>query len=236
MRRIHNAALLAVGLLVVGTVGVQAAVTIPSTLNHTDVTTPVAGPVYGVVVHGDVGDVVVQTGPRNAVVFAKQWNFVEPTTSTSVSNGVLTVTTACPQVPVPQNNCAVDVTVTVTAPASVQAAANVGDITTKAMTGDEALQANVGQVHVTGLRANALTVRGNVSDITAELLNAPSATRLSTDNGDVSVSVPRGAYALTAGTGRYTGNVHVDGIANDPKAPRTLAATSHVGDVTVTGR
>ncbi|MBV8960115.1 MAG: hypothetical protein JO087_15210, partial [Actinobacteria bacterium] len=58
MRRIRNAALLAVGLLVVGTVGVQAALTIPSTLNHTDVTTPVAGPVYGVVVHGDVGDVV----------------------------------------------------------------------------------------------------------------------------------------------------------------------------------
>lgn len=235
MTRFRAAALLAVGVLLVGAAGARAALTIPNDLHHEDTTTPVAGPVYGVVVHGDVGDVVVQTGSRATVALSRQWNFVAPTTSQSLSNGVLTVTTSCPQVPVPQNNCAVDVTVTLTAPASVQATSNVGDVTTKGMTGDEVLQAGVGAVHVSGLRAAALTVRGNVSDIAAELLDAPATVRLTTANGDVGVTVPRGAYALTTSTGRYTGAVHVDGVTNDARSPHTLVATSHIGDVTVTG-
>ena len=235
MTSVRAAAVLAVGVLLVGGAGARAAITIPSDLHHEDTTTALAGPVYGVVVHGDVGDVLVQAGPRATVAFSRRWNFVAPTTSQSLSNGVLTVTTSCPQVPVPQNNCAVDVTITLTAPASVQAVSNVGDITTKAMTGDEVLQPGVGAVHVAGLRASALTVRGNLSDVTAELLNAPATVRLTTDNGDVGVTVPRGAYALTTSTGRYTGDVHVDGVTNDARSPHTLVATSHIGDVTVTG-
>ena len=104
------------------------------------------------------------------------------------------------------------------------------------MTGDEVLQAGVGDVDVAGLRAGALTVLGDVTDVNAQVLNAPATTRVNTGNGSVDVTVPRGAYALTAGTGRYTGDVHVDGITNDPHASHALIATSRVGDVTVTGR
>ena len=182
-------------LLTVGVMPVQADLTVPNALHHEATSAPLAQPVYAVVFRGDVGDLLVQPGARASVATVREWNYAAPTVDQSLSNGVLTISTTCPHLP--QDNCSVDITVALAAPASVDAQAPVGNITTKNAGGDQVLHANV---------------------------------------GDVDVTVPRGAYALTAGTGRYTGDVHVDGVTNDPHAPRRLVATTRVGDVTVTGR
>jgi hypothetical protein len=224
-------------LLLVAGVGAAGALslpglTLPDTLHSTTTQTPISGTITKVVLDGQVGDLVVQAGMPSTVATRQQWNLLAPTVTQSESGGVLTVTTKCPNVI--ENNCSVDVTVTLPAKVIVDATAGVGDIATRNLVGAETLRTYVGDVDVSNLRAPTLGVATSTGSITVALPTAPIAATLESQVGDVNATVPAGAYALTATT--QTGEVQVSGVTNSRSARRSLTAQSQTGDVNITGK
>ena len=219
------------GLFVVG-MGAAPALSIPGTLHSRDTKNAVVGTVTKVVLHGDSGDLRVQAGKPVNLSTHQQWNIAAPSLKESFSAGVLTVTTSCPNLP--ENNCAVDVTVTVPAAVTVQATANVGNLRTHDLVGSETLQADVGDVLIENVTADTVSGAAQVGNVVATLPHAPLSTTLTAGTGDVRATVPSGAYVLT--TSAQTGDVTVSGVTNDSRAARRLTARTDTGDVTVQGR
>lgn len=221
--------------------------------------TPVNAPVQSVVVDSDAGNVAVVNGAASKVVAVQHWRLAPPTTTVSDSNGVLTVTNRCPSLipaPVnigfPDNDCSVDLTITVPSAVTVRVTVAAGDIGTSGLSGPEQLQTSAGDVTVRDLIAPALSARSAAGDVsvtgaitrlradtssgavTATLSSVPDQVQLTTSTGDVTGVVPAGSYAVTAATS--TGRVDITGITNDPRSTHTIKAATSSGNVTLTGR
>jgi hypothetical protein len=228
-RRVAAAAFVG-GLLVVGASAASSLSLFPFHTQRS--TSALSGHVTSVVFRGDVGDLLVSPGPA-AVTTVSQWNLIAPTVTETVAGGVLTVVTTCPN-EFPENDCAVDVTITLPPAVAVRATNAVGSITTRGLVGDEMLSTAVGDITVDGVRASRVAASASTGRVHAVLLDAPTDARLSSDTGDVAVTVPVGAYRLT--TSSDIGDVTVTGVTNQPDSPHHLLAKTDTGDITVTGR
>ena len=169
--------------------------------------------------------------PQSQVSVHRRWNLAAPTVKQALSNGVLTVTSTCPVLPGKQ--LAVDLTITVPAAVSVHAETAAGDVTTSHLRGDEDLRSAAGDVTATSITANSFLADSSAGTVQALLVSSPTSATATSDAGDVTLSVPTGAYAVRASTS--AGEVAVTGITNQAGAPRHLTARSDAGDVTVKG-
>jgi hypothetical protein len=89
-------------------------------------------------------------------------------------------------------------------------------------------------VSIDGTPGNLAVTNTGEGDVTLDLATAPRQIRASTHNGGVGITVPHGAYAVTARTS--DGNKTITGITVDSHAHHTLRATVDSGDITINGR
>ncbi len=220
------------------------------TLENTSVASyAIAVPVHAIVVTNGSGDIdLVAGGTRVAVRETRHYNSPEPRLRRSVHDGVLTLTSDC-------DDCSIDVRVAVpagtdveveTASGNVEArgidvpsadlASHSGDVNAKLAGHQRVLAAHTdsGNVDATAASAREIDATTHSGNVSVDAARAPRSTRAQTDSGSVAVTVPRGTYAVDAGT--MSGSSSVDGLVSDDRAPRSISAASMSGDVHVRAR
>ena len=229
-------------------------------LHHKVARIALHGEITGLVIRGEVGDIKIVAGKNNVarVVAEESYNLTAPQLTYSLKGGLLRVSAPCPRTPgvdveLGLNNCAVDFTVTVPRRVAVDAADDVGDISVRGLHGNEALQTDVGSVTVRSVtassllakasaggvrlhkvRAKSVTLRSATGDIDAGLIAVPRSVIARCSDGDVSLSVPHGTYAVDVHTA--VGSTKVTGITVSASAKHTLTASSADGDVRISGK
>jgi len=223
----------AVAVLLAVSAPARAAPILPS--GHDEKTTSlVNGQVRKLVVDDDAGGVTVKPGSGTSVERNEHWVYARPRVSMSLSHGVLSITTRCPNLPL--NDCSVDVTTALDPHATIEVKARKGNVGVGAMGGPSiAVSTGNGNVQLSGVASrtvSATTSRGNVQ---AEFGAPAGDASLTTSNGNIAVLVPRGAYALNLRS-RSGERVYLNGVTNDPHSPHRLTAATSNGSITVTGR
>ena len=187
-----------------------------------------------IVVDSDGGDVTIR--PGNATVkHTDHWVYARPTVKSALSNGVLTVTSRCPN-NAPLNNCWTEITASVARKAVVEVKSSLGYIHVGGMrTSGVSAATSLGDVVITDVEARTVKADTSNGDVKVNLPAAPDDTRLRTSNGDVTALVPKGKYALTLRDGY--GDISVTGgVKNSPRAAHKLSARTSNGDITIRGR
>ena len=223
--------------LVFGVVGAGIAwapIEIPPTLNDETRTIPLDGSIRSVVVRTDLGEIIVGSGSKHLIRVRETWNYSRPTVTHTLKNGVLTVQGECPNDPTSWNRCSTDLTVVVPSAVTVDAFSNFGDITTKALRGNEKLASDFGELRALGVSAATMTADTDYGEVVLDLVSAPTKASAISNFGDISVKVPAGTYAVDAKTD--FGDVSVKGIDTDKDAPRRITGHSDYGDVAVARR
>jgi hypothetical protein len=89
-------------------------------------------------------------------------------------------------------------------------------------------------VSIDGTPGNLAVTNTDEGDLTFNLAKAPQHLRASTHNGGIDITVPRGAYAVTARANG--GNKTITGITVNQHAQHTVHASADTGDITINGR
>jgi hypothetical protein len=89
-------------------------------------------------------------------------------------------------------------------------------------------------VSIDGAPGNLVVTNTDEGDLTFDLTRAPQHVRASTHKGGVDITVPHGAYAVTARAS--DGNKTIAGITVDPRARHTVHVSADSGDITINGR
>jgi hypothetical protein len=209
--------------------------------------------VVGVVstVHIDVdGDISVRSGPVDRITVAthRVWSFHEPTVTERRTATGLSISAVCRGVD--WGTCSTSVRLVVPVMAAltltssdgsisvdgVHGALNLqsddGDVDATAAPGPLQLSSDNGSVTGTGLTSGQVQASSDNGDVTLGFVAAPKTASASSENGSVTVLVPRGpaSYLVSATTdnGSRSVGVHVDSASD-----RHIVANSEDGDVTV---
>ncbi|HWB65986.1 MAG TPA: DUF4097 family beta strand repeat-containing protein [Mycobacteriales bacterium] len=215
-----------------GLVAASGADAVPSALHHVTTTVPVHGHVTRLVVDDNSGAVTVQAGTTSSVRRSSDWNLIAPKVAQTLHDGTLTVTTRCPNA-IPENNCGVDLVVTVPARTRTDVHAAVGHVSLHGMSGDASVDAAVGDVTISHARSRHVTVDSAVGDLRISLARSPRMVRLSSPVGDIQLRVPAGTYDASAVS--QLGAAKVRGITRRASSHRHLSARSVTGDVHILG-
>jgi Putative adhesin len=89
-------------------------------------------------------------------------------------------------------------------------------------------------VAIDGKPGNLTVTNTEEGDLTLDLAKAPPHLRASTHKGSIEITVPHGAYAITATAN--DGNKTLTGVTVNRKASRSIQATAGSGDITINGR
>jgi hypothetical protein len=176
---------------------------------HTERHTRVVPAARAIEVRVGSGDVtVVATDRRDVrVTSTERHGIVDAKAHVSSSGGVLRLN--CDQGVFVFGPCGVGFRIEVPRASSVRVVAHSGDVSVHDLGGAADLSTHSGDVEADG-------VRGPL--------------RLRARSGDVAVRVPAGGYAVVTAT--RSGDERVS-LANDPRSPRTIRATTRSGDVSV---
>jgi DUF4097 and DUF4098 domain-containing protein YvlB len=89
-------------------------------------------------------------------------------------------------------------------------------------------------VLIDGIPGNLTVTNTDEGDLTFDLAKAPRHLHASTHNGGIDITIPRGAYAVTARAN--DGNKTITGITVNQHAQHTVHASADSGDITINGR
>ncbi len=89
-------------------------------------------------------------------------------------------------------------------------------------------------VSIDGRPGNLAITNTDAGDLTFDLAKAPHHLRASTHKGGIDITIPHGAYAVTAHAN--DGNKTITGITINRHAPHTVHASADSGDITINGR
>jgi hypothetical protein len=207
-------------------------VTVPPTQERTS-TSHVSGYVRKIVVDSNSGDVTVRPGTGTTVTHTDHWFYDKPAVKITLSNGILTVTSRCPNAPL--NNCWTEIAASVARTAAVQVTSSLGYVHVGAMHAASVIaQTSNGDILLSGVQSKTVKATTANGAVKAALTSAPDSAALRTANGDVSAFVPRGAYALDV-RDSY-GDVTVTGVRNSRTSPHKLSARTSNGDIKIEGR
>jgi hypothetical protein len=201
--------------------------------------------VSGVTVDGGAGDLRV-TGSSTATGAELRWRMTwsdeRPTLTQAQEGGVWVIQTDCPL----QLVCLVDLDLTVPAAADAVLAVGSGDSVVRGLSGrvdlsagsgDMLLDALAGEAHVDigsgDLTGTALVAPLHVLVGSGDLdlvFDAPAEVDLAAGSGDIGLTVPPGAYAVSVETG--SGDVSVSGIEDTADGVELIVETGS-GDVTI---
>ena len=178
-------------------------------------TTRISEPVREIALDIDTGRVELVRGTGGVTVEqTSEYLIREPKVERTVENGVLTIKSDCGGLFL--LDCTTDYRVEVPAGVLVHVKTDVGNVT------------------ATDLEASDVRVSTDVGNIELDLTEAPDHLETHTDVGNIELALPDAAYAVDADTD--VGDIDVTSIVQDDRAPRTITATTDVGDVTVEGR
>jgi Putative adhesin len=186
-----------------------------------------------VIVDSDSGDVTIKPGVGTTVSHTDHWVYQRGSVKTSISNGVLTVTSRCPQLVL--NNCWTEITAAVARDATIDATTSNGTVGVTGMRPPSvSARTDNGDVVLSDVQTRLVKARASNGDVQVKLTSAPDDAQLRTNNGNVSAVVPTGRYALDLRIGN--GNIAVTGVKDAPNSRHKLSARTANGDITVTGR
>jgi hypothetical protein len=199
-------------------------------------TTTVTEQVHQVVARTDIGDVSVHEGdPGQPLVIRRilTWSFNRPTAEVAQHGSRVEIVGRCPTIGFSFGHCAVNFDVTLPRGTSVVLTSQTGDVTASGIGGTLEATTDTGNVDLRDLRSERVTATSSTGDVAVTLLTAPRSVRTGTSTGDVRVRVPADgtAYQVTANTSVGDRTVHVP---TDPVSPRTINASTSVGDLVVT--
>jgi hypothetical protein len=89
-------------------------------------------------------------------------------------------------------------------------------------------------VSINGSPGNLAVTNTDEGDLAFDLTQAPQHIHASTHKGAIDITVPRGAYAVTARPNR--GDKSITGITVNRRAQHTLVVSAASGDITINGR
>lgn len=164
------------------------------------------------------------------VVAHDRWVVVRPEVRATLEDGTLKVTVSCPRLSLV--SCSSDVVVTVPPGVRLDVKTVRGRMEVDGIGGPMTVLSEDGDVAVRG-GPPTIEARSVTGSVTAELTARPDRALLRSETGDARLTVPAGAYALTADSTQ--GGETVTGITADPDAARELIASSGGGEVVVTG-
>jgi Putative adhesin len=202
-------------------------------------------------VHIDVdGDISVGTGPVGQITVAthRVWSFHEPTVTERRTATGLSISAVCQGVD--WGTCSTSVRLVVPVNAALTLTSSDGSISVDGVRGRLNLQSDNGDVDVastpgplqlssdngsvtgTGLTSGQVQASSDNGDVTLGFVAAPETASASSENGSVTVLLPRGpaSYLVSASTDNGSRSV---GVPIDSASNRHIVATSEDGDVTV---
>lgn len=203
-----------------------------TTTTSTSYTAKLPSTLLGIELTVSAGDVeIVGSGPADVLIertdrgaFGKA-----PEERRMIEGGIVRISSSCERLVV--GSCASNYRIAVPANVPVTVTATRGDIRLNAFRGSANLATRDGSVSAEafcGLTLHA-TARGGDVDIAASC--APERLELRTDTGDVTVTVPPGAYTVEADSN--VGAVEVRGLTVLQTAPFRIQALSNSGHVVV---
>ncbi len=212
--------ILAVAFAVLFVLGSLAVVGLTQTTHHTQT---FSGPISKIIVTTDRGAVTVRSGSGDAVTVDADRRFVVDGSDVteSLSGGVLSVLSNCPMMAF--ISCSTNFTVTAPPHTDIQATAQRGLLTVTGMTGTVYSNSESGDFVLTGPTAS-VTAYSLEGTIAVTFTHPPSFVHLRSETGDVTVTLPSGAYAIDANTG--IGSASVTWLVSDRGSARSIYASS----------
>lgn len=223
--------------------------------NTTVTTHRFPGPIDRIVVRADRGDVELVPGRGLSVRVreTRHYLFQQPTLERDVRDGTLTLVARC-DAPFGLT-CVSDLRVSVPAGATITLDVDAGDVDARGidvrrarlrsdsgdarleLVGEQALvhaRADSGGVDIRVRDARVIDAQTDSGDVVVAADARPRRIRAVTDSGNVRIVVPAGRYATSPKTD--SGNVTVDGISRNDRAPSAIEARTDAGDVTLSGQ
>lgn len=228
-------------LLVLGSILTAAVIAISAFLlldlaaRHSFQTTAAYPDVRTLVVHTGAGDVALTGAPAGGALIVKAHEtegLFKPKIQTRMaSGGVLTVTASCPGL-----QCSAHYDLAIPPDVVVKVDSGFGDIKATGLTSTTSIQlgTTAGDIHATGLDAPSVKLSTGVGDLTAALAQPARTLTASTVAGGMTLIVPDTTYVVHANSG--VGHVSDQRVRTDASSPRTIDATSSLGNITITPR
>ena len=217
-------------------------------------TQTIAEPVHAIVVKSGAGDVnLIPTGGRIEVRQTQHYVLEKPNVTLRVRDGVLTLDSDCSAIVL---KCSADVRVTVPRGIDVTVEADAGDIDAREVnarsvhmqsdSGDVRLglvgrqrlvwaHADSGRVEVIAANARAVDAQTDSGDVAVDVFRrAPRRVVVRSGSGFVQVLALNGDYAIKTRTD--SGEVKIDGLSRNDRAPNSIEARSDSGDIALRAR
>jgi hypothetical protein len=187
-------------------------------------------PVSDLVVNGKVGDVTVIGTDRSGIEVITQaaYSSRPPDITRTVSGHRLVVSYTCPI----QVACGVAFVIGVPNGTAVQASTDTGAIRLTGLAGPVTAKTDAGFIDASALTARAASLTVDIGGIDAEFTSPPTDVSADTKVGAVTIRVPATVgYRIDARA--FAGKVTIT-VPREANSPRTISASTDLGDVSVT--
>ena len=222
-------------IVTVGLIGIGAFMLLATAAQHSFTATARYANVQTLVVHSGAGGVALTQAPSGGPLVVSSHeteSLFSPKVSQRLAGGILTLGASCPG----RLHCSVDYTVSVPQHVAVNVSSGFGDIKTTGLSSTSSIQlgTTAGDIHATGISAPNVRLTTGLGELTATLDQPARRLTASTIAAGLHLTVPNTSYAVHVSSG--VGHVSTQGVRVDPHSPRTIDATSSLGDVTITPR
>jgi hypothetical protein len=184
----------------------------------------------------DAAEVVVErtAGDAVEVQVTSTGTWQEPVTTREQDGTTLRLTSRCgPSFGF--DRCEVSYRVEVPDGVDVDLRASAGRLAVDGIDGDVVARADAGEIELTDLRSASVDARTQVGRVAAGFTEAPDEVRATTQTGAVEITLPRSGEPYDVDASSAVGGSLVE-VVTDPASPRSVTATTSVGQVTVTSR
>lgn len=181
---------------------------------------------------GDVAVRAARAGERPQMIVKTSWSFSKPQVQVAQSGGSTRIDANCNGFTNATSPCSIDVQLVVPAHVNLTVRSSNGDVSVSGISGRIDASSSNGDVRVAGCGASPVRMTTNNGDLTATCSRPPSDVTMTSDLGDVRLTVPadRTAYATSATTS--LGNVSNE-VGSDPTSTRRLVLHSSLGDISI---
>jgi Putative adhesin len=228
-------ALAAVGfILSVAVIAVGALILLEVAARHSFQTTAAYTNVRALVVRTGAGDVSLTEAPAGAPLVVKAVRteslFKPKVGSYQSADGSLTLSASCHG----NLECGVHYELSLPRDATITVSSGFGDIVATGLTSSSSirLDTTAGDIRVSGLNAPDIRLSTGLGGLTASLQQPAQTLVASTVAGGLNLTVPDTTYVVHANSG--VGHVSDQAVRVDARSPRTIDATSSLGNITIT--
>lgn len=236
-RSVGRVVLIVLGSMVTaGVIGIVAFLLLDVAARHSFQTSAAFTNVRTLTVHGGAGDVTLKTAPAGSALVVKAQEteglFKPRVRSRLAADGALSLAASCSG----ELECSVHYELAVPPDVAIKVSSGFGDISATDLTSESSIQlgTTAGDLYATGLAAPSVKLSTGVGGLTASLAQPARTLTASTVAGGMTLTVPDTTYVIHASSG--VGHVSDSAVLLDAASPRTIDATSSLGNITITPR